>query len=743
MANKKWSGAGLRANRVGGVGRPHRSRVRLAAWWLALGWLVAAPGLAQEQAPQSPSIRADGGYSVVVDAVVTDKKNRVLTDLQKSDFVIYEDGVQQTIETFQLIQPDDVAEIAAPAPGAVPTVAQPAQGRRRNLIIFLLDYATTRFENQKLVEDASRKYIEENLRPEDLVAVFSLSNSFRFLQDFTNDKELLLAALTRGDARGNALASSNPAPAVPAGGRSTDTLSEPAAPANTPEAAAAAAAGGSSRADLMLAQRIEALYRVMSTFLNRRQSYSVLAAIQAISEGVREVSGRKTLVLFSEGFVVGAQAERELAKTIGLANRANVAIYGVDSQGLATRELSGALVPRGELSGISADRGEQRIRAVGGESVFDRAKEVGSDARDSALRYVSAATGGFAIRNSNDLYLGMQRIDQDVRSYYLLSYRPSNLAFDGEFKTIRVEVTRKDVQVRARSGYVALPPGMELVSSEEFDLLRRVRSGAAALDFPTYFRVDKLFDDQGGANLLLTLEIPAPEVRFEQTDGEGGAAREGNLAIIGLVRDALGVVVTRFGAPLNLRIPEAEWASLRENQLSFSNAIQLPPGNYSFDVVVHDVNGDRTGRAETALRLPPAGTELRLSSIVLGTEVRGSASEGGVLTHDGTRVVPAAERRFDPRSKLIYYFDICGFQRDASGNPRLEIDVSLKPSGSAESIALTPYEISQADAPARVSASRFVELAGLPTGTYFLQATVTDLLAKTSVSATTTFQLRD
>ena len=52
--------------------------------------------------------------------------------------------------------------------------------------------------------------------------------------------------------------------------------------------------------------------------------------------------------------------------------------------------------------------------------------------RDSTLRFVTSATGGVLIRHASSLFGALQRVDHsDIRSYYVLTYRPSNPVFDG------------------------------------------------------------------------------------------------------------------------------------------------------------------------------------------------------------------------------------------------------------------------------------------------------------------------
>lgn len=712
--------------------------------------LMPAAGIARQEAErQIASFQSSGGYTVLVDAVVTDSKNRVVTGLTVDDFVILEDGVEQSIDSFQLVEtpPAD-----APKSGAAET--EPADqtpdpldgvGRRRNLIVFLLDYATTEFTNQKLVQEASEKYIRENLQPNDYVAVFSLGASFRFVQDFTNDRKLLLAALAGRDAAGNALAS-NPPAAAPGTTPSESSVEPISVTADSPggfaAAGQAAQAQGSGQADLMLAQRIQQLYYTMSTFLAKREAQAVLSAIQAIARGVEPIPGRKTLLLFSQGFIVGGDVERELRRAVSSANRANLAIYGIDSQGLATRSLSGNLVPSGELSSISAATGRDRIKASGGESLFDRARQVGSDVRDSALRYVSAATGGFAIRNTNDLHSSLTRVDQDIRSYYLMSYRPSNQDFDGQFRKIEVQVRKKGLSVRARSGYLAVPPGMEILTDDEYRLLREVESGDVDVSLPVYFRVEKFRPGADSQSVALTIEIPGNAIQFNEVKEDDQTRHDTRLSILGLARTADGKVAMRFGSPVSLRAAPPEYEVLRQGSLSFSNFVELEPGIYSFELIVQDLNSGQTGAAGASLMVrPPQANALTLSSIVVGKEVEAAAEQGQGLEFEGTRILPSASRHFQQQDRLVYFLSAYNCERDDSGLPRVQVEISVARSGDAGAASLPSYLLAKAGPNGEVSTSKYIELQGFQPGTYFLTAVVTDLVSGKRAKGRTTFQI--
>src|SRR4029078_8741186 len=94
-------------------------------------------------------------------------------------------------------------------------------------------------------------------------------------------------------------------------------------------------AGGSEMARIMVARAVLAQFIRLRTALSVQQARPVLAALAAIAEGLRPIPGKKTLVLFSQGFVTPAVLDWQVQSTIDIANRANVAIYIIDYAGLS------------------------------------------------------------------------------------------------------------------------------------------------------------------------------------------------------------------------------------------------------------------------------------------------------------------------------------------------------------------------------------------------------------------------
>ncbi len=183
--------------------------VILAGTVLTAGQAPApAPPPAQgSQGPQGPTFKVQVDY-IEVDAFVTDQSGRFVRDLKKEDFQLFEDGKPQTVNAFALVDiPIERGErplfAAAPVEPDVKTNAQPFEGR---IYIMLLDELHVLPEHTVRVRQAARRFIQQKLGANDLMAVIHVQAKAEDSQEFTNNKRLLLAAADRfvGKAEQNA-----------------------------------------------------------------------------------------------------------------------------------------------------------------------------------------------------------------------------------------------------------------------------------------------------------------------------------------------------------------------------------------------------------------------------------------------------------------------------------------------------------------------------------------------------------
>ena len=197
-----------------------------------------------------------------------------------------------------------------------------------------------------------------------------------------------------------------------------------------------------------------------------------LSALEGVVRGLAPLSGRKVVVLVSDGFLIGLGSSDtrhyDLRRIVDAATRSGVVVYALDSRGLVSE------VPGGNASFA----GPPVITAPGvRESLQSRSIEA---LRDSLVA-LSEDTGGFLVKNSNDLSAGLARILRDNQLYYVLGYEPTNKKRDGKFRKIEVRLVSrpelKDLKVRTRRGYFA--PG----SPRPWPRESRPRSSRASATF--------------------------------------------------------------------------------------------------------------------------------------------------------------------------------------------------------------------------------------------------------------------
>jgi Ca-activated chloride channel family protein len=76
---------------------------------------------------------------------------------------------------------------------------------------------------------------------------------------------------------------------------------------------------------------------------------------------------------------------------------------------------------------------------------------------DKALQQLADATGGRAFFpfKMKDVKNSFAAIEDELRSQYVVSYKPADFDADGRYRSIEITALKKDLQVRARRGYYA------------------------------------------------------------------------------------------------------------------------------------------------------------------------------------------------------------------------------------------------------------------------------------------------
>jgi VWFA-related protein len=370
---------------------------------------------------------------VQINVTVENRKGEPVGDLSKEDFVLYDKGQEEKILFFSKQGTETVPADGPPLPpGAVSNrYANFKSGGKTNLAplptsltVILLDGLNTAFSDQYYSKRDLIQFLNQ-LQPSDLVAIYTLSNGLRVLNDFTSDTESLLAALAKHQNQdSSALRSSSYEDA------------------NT----------GDDTLDAFLDRANDHI----SAFYQARRMQTTLEALPSISRHLAGMPGRKNLIWISGGFptVVGQGTPefQNFSDDIQLAlwtlNNVGVAIYPVDARG-----LMGAFAA---MPSMEASSGGRRPGARGPAPMDVRAQNQIRQTEDT-MREIAYRTGGRAFLNTNDLTGAIRRAMDDARITYTLAYTPSHNEWDGKFREIKIKVNRPGLDIRYRKGYYAYP----------------------------------------------------------------------------------------------------------------------------------------------------------------------------------------------------------------------------------------------------------------------------------------------
>ena len=693
--------------------------------------LLAVPSQAQDD----DVVRVKSNL-VNIDIIIKDKKGKYVADLKAEDFTITENGVAQKIEFFD-----------APLAGTTPRNSGElvATTVPRNYVSLVLDFQSTDVTNLKQVREGAIKYVREQVTDADAIAVLTVTSGLQMLQSFTQDKAKLIACLENlgsspdsknFEQRNNAENIAN----------LRDFLNSS---ASTPATGIESPAGGAAAGRVMIAQRVLQQFITMRTALSLQQSRPVLAALAAVAEGLRPIPGKKTLVLFSQGFVTPQVLDWQVQTTIDIANRANVAIYIIDSAGLrGAAPASGALVPSSPLAGVSAvTNQEQRIRAVGGETVFDNARQEGQTREYDILYRISGDTGGKFLKGNNDIGQGLERINQEIQARYTLAYRSTNQNFDGAFRKIKIEVRRPDTQIVSRSGYYAIPPEeIVLLSPADKKLLANFATAQANAGLPLFVSLSPFRTREGLYTVPLAIELPPSAVRFERK----GDKRAMQLEVLGVLKTAPDRTLSRLGGNFEVNLSAGDYELMLNNNIFYRQDLQLAPGDYTIDLIVRDKQSGKLTARREQLVLPEPDAEFAATPVVLSRYVEPAnqlpphpADFPDVFVHGRQLIRPSAARQFKTTDNLIMFLAIYNAANSSeTGKPLVRVSVRLMKDGQPASkffdYVLT--DIQNQPVP-HLTFAEYLRLASLSPGRYQAAIEVKDMVTRKSSKQEASFDL--
>lgn len=665
--------------------------------------VVCSVSATAQQPSQAPPVFRTGARLNVVDVTVIDKQGKPVEGLTANDFVLTEDGESQTIAqvAFQRVDLDPASDRPLPpaltppppraarsAPAVQPAIAGSAGGairyQDRRLIVLYFDLSSMPPPDQMRAFTAARKYLAEQIRPQDLVAVLTFQNgAVRVKTDFSGDRRALqevVETLIYGESR-----DANDLP-----DQETDVGS----------------AFGQDDAE----------FNILNT---DRQ----LSALQTAATMLRSLPEQKSLVYFSSGLRLnGVDNQAQLRATINAATRANVAIYPVDARGLVAEAPLGDATqasPRG-LGLLTGQTANSRM------TQFQRSQDT--------LYALAKDTGGKALFDNNDLSQGIVQASQSLSSYYILGYTSTHPALDGKFH--RVKVTLRSgltADLSYRQGYFADREFTKFTAADkERQLEEALMLENPITDITVAMEINYFQLNRAEYFVPVSVKIPGSELALAR---RRGAART-EIDFIGEVKDDYGVTMQNVRDKLDIKLTDQTAQDLAKHPVQYETGFTLLPGKYVIKVLARDAETGRIGTYQANFTVPNLNREtarVPISSVVLGSQrvplakaiysVKKDVDSVNPLVFDGEKLLPSVTRVFS-KSKDLYVFLEAYERTEETAQPLVAFVTFYR--GATKALETAPLAITGGvDPKTKAMPLRFsVPLTELAIGRYDVQVTV-------------------
>lgn len=673
---------------------------------------------------------------VQTDVTVVDRSGRFVDNLGREQFELKVDGREQPVLFFERAAAGGTAEAAriraarGETAEAAKSPAAPPVERGRSVLFFVDDMHLSP-EGLARARTLLSRFIDEEVTPSMQVLIASASGQIGFLQQFTNDKAVLRAAVKRLSYQSRSvldadkpLMSANQALLID---RGDPEMFEYLVQQTIKENSFMGAPYPRSLAEVAVKNRARRIRRQAAVL-----SGAILSALEQVSSARSVAEGRRILFFVSEGFPLDSQEANSTSKLQHLADvaaRTGTVIYSVDAHGLTVPMIDAS-------SSISPDlaTSEGRPFAATGQM----AEQI---ATQEVLRALAADTGGRALLNTNALEKAVAKSLDETSQYYLLGWRPENVESESggpKFRKIEVSVKgRPDLTVRVRRGFFENAQGRAAVpkaapataspatTSANAALNDALKSLNVRRDLPVDLYAVFTSDAQTGPALNAAVQLESGQV---QLDASGGARRP-DIDVSYVVLDGKGKVVGSAGR--SLTIDAGSTAGKKRLQIVTTFTVPVGgPGLYQFRVAARESLTGLLGSASQWVEVPDLkASRLALSSLLLSEESTAQASSAPTI-------IPKVARRFQRSAQLLLRLVVYNAARGTAGSaPDVSMEIKVRRNNQSV-MGAPPHKVSivEGSDAASIPYAAKIPLQSLTPGVYSLEVIATDKVSKATAT---------
>src|SRR6266446_1361378 len=527
---------------------------------------------------------------VLVRVVVRDSKGKIVPNLKKEDFHLFDNKKPQTISSFTVETPEarTASALASATAEASSSSADAAGGKAvvlpQRFVSMVFDDVHLSMSDAVFVRDSATRFFE-GLAASDRVSLSTTSG--QLTQEFTDDHGKLTKALL----------GITPRPLTGAGFHDCPDVSYYQADLIV-NRSDRQALGVATEEAIQCAFNGDATMRAAAQGLAQSAANRMVAqgdsetqyAYRHLDEVVRRLAnmpGQRVLVLVSPGFITST-LQLEASETVDRATRSNIVINTIDARGLYTPDVGGDI----------ADPPHDSFRTAGFKLSYRVAAQL---AQEDVLAQLADGTGGKFFHNRNDVDEAMREAGAAPAYSYLLGFSPQNLKIDGRFHTLKVALTSKEkFGIQARHGYFAPKTLTDPAESAKLELQEALFSQEEIRDLPVELQTQFFKKDDAQARLAVLSHFDVKGIHFRKLLGRNND----QLTIVTGIFDENGNFVTGLSKVVDMNLLDRTYTRLSRSGFTVKTSFDVKPGTYLVRLVVRDAVGAQMAARNGAVVIP-------------------------------------------------------------------------------------------------------------------------------------------
>jgi VWFA-related protein len=635
------------------------------------------------QKEQVPTIRTTT-REVILDVIVRDRHHHAIADLRPEEIQVFEDGVKQKITAFRNVQGAEqlkteqelAAGTASPTLSATPKVPSTTLPELNFVSIVFAQIAPLDLE---FAREAVLEFLKSGHLPNTYVTIYRLDRSLQVIQPYTNNNAALLKAVDAAAKGVNTGSTVGTAATVASALETTveaNVANMTASPLLSPQQAQAAQNlildpipaividplwarnAASQDVSVTLGSALVAQAQIATGLRFAESLSNGMDSLDALRELVRvqsKLPGRKVVLYLADGLTLPMDRRDVVDSVVSFANQMEVSFYAVDTRGLSTADpMTPSLA---DLQRVGAESSANAVSPRIGHMEDDDQQLAASSDKHLAMEELADSTGGFAVTNTNEIALPMQRVMEDIRTHYEVAYAPSATNYDGHFRKIQVRIDRPHVTVQTRSGYFAVPDiNGEPLQPFEVTALHVIDERPGPTQFPYEASLLRFRPKAAAVDYEMAFDVPISSLRVV-TDPKTGKGQI-RLSLVALIHKLDGEVVGKVSRDLVRQVSTEDLSHLGDDHIVYAEPIELPGGHYLIDAAATDELAEKSAVKRMSVFVD-AGKDFGVSSLELVEKVQrlqGPPDHQDPLEIDAGRVVPTLAEAMPAGKPINLYF---------------------------------------------------------------------------------------